>query len=70
MQLPNLPQFLFTYFAILKAWPMVPLNPLLKAPEIAYQLRDSEAGLLITFEGFAAEAVAGAGRPGTCPCTW
>ena len=56
VQLPNLPQFLFTYFAILKAGlVMVPLNPLLKAPEVAYQLQDSEARLLITFEGFAAE---------------
>src|SRR3974377_1641951 len=41
VQLPNLPQFLFTYFAILKAGlVMVPLNPLLKAPEAAYQLQD------------------------------
>ena len=68
VQLPNLPQFLFTYFAILKAGlVMVPLNPLLKAPEVAYQLRDSEAGMLITFEGFAAEAVAGARQAGDVP---
>jgi len=61
VQLPNLPQFVFTYFAILKAGlVMVPLNPLLKAPEIAYQLQDSECRMLITFEGFADEAVAGA----------
>jgi len=65
VQLPNLPQFLFTYFAILKAGlVMVPLNPLLKAPEVAYQLRDSESRMLITFEGFAAEAVAGAREAG------
>ena len=43
---------------------MVPLNPLLKAPEAAYQLQDSEARLLINFEDFAAEAVAGAGQAG------
>ena len=50
VQLPNLPQFLFTYFAILKAGlVMVPLNPLLKAAEVAYQLEDSESRLLITF---------------------
>jgi len=61
VQLPNLPQFVFTYFAILKAGlVMVPLNPLLKAPEIAYQLQDSECRMLITFEGFTDEAVAGA----------
>ncbi len=68
MQLPNLPQFLFTYFAILKAGlVMVPLNPLLKAAEVAYQLEDSESRLLITFEGFAAEAVAGARQAGNVP---
>ena len=68
VQLPNLPQFLFTYFAILKAGlVMVPLNPLLKAPEVAYQLQDSESRVLITFEGFAAEAVAGARQAGDVP---
>ncbi|MCW2642251.1 MAG: AMP-dependent synthetase and ligase [Dactylosporangium sp.] len=57
VQLPNLPQFLFTYFGILKAGlVMVPLNPLLKAPEIAYHLEDSDARLLVTFELFADEA--------------
>jgi long-chain acyl-CoA synthetase len=68
VQLPNLPQFLFTYFAILKAGlVMVPLNPLLKAPEVAYQLQDSESRMLITFEGFAAEAAAGARQAGNGP---
>jgi len=68
VQLPNLPQFLFTYFAILKAGlVMVPLNPLLKAPEVGYQLQDSESRMLITFEGFAAEAVAGAHQAGDVP---
>jgi long-chain acyl-CoA synthetase len=65
VQLPNLPQFLFTYFAILKAGlVMVPLNPLLKAPEVAYHLRDSDAKVLVTFESFAAEAVKGAAQAG------
>jgi long-chain acyl-CoA synthetase len=68
VQLPNLPQFIFTYFAILKAGlVMVPLNPLLKAPEVAYQLEDSESRMLITFEGFADEAVAGARAAGHVP---
>ena len=68
VQLPNLPQFIFTYFAILKAGlVMVPLNPLLKAPEVAYQLQDSESRILITFEGFADEAVAGARQAGDVP---
>ena len=63
LQLPNLPQFLFTYFGILKAGlVMVPLNPLLRAPEVAYHLEDSDAKLLITFESFAEEAVKGAAQ--------
>ncbi len=62
VQLPNLPQFLFSYFAIMKAGlVMVPLNPLLKAQEIAYHLDNSDTRLLITFEMFADEAVKGAG---------
>ncbi len=63
VQLPNLPQFLFTYFGILKAGlVMVPLNPLLRAGEIAYHLQDSDSRLLITFESFADEAVQGAAQ--------
>jgi len=61
VQLPNLPQFLFTYFGILKAGlVMVPLNPLLRAPEVQYHLEDSDAKVLVTFEMFAEEAVKGA----------
>jgi long-chain acyl-CoA synthetase len=68
VQLPNLPQFLFTYFGILKAGlVMVPLNPLLKASEVAYQLEDSEARMFITFESFAAEAFAGAQQASNVP---
>ena len=58
LQLPNLPQFLFTYFGLMKAGlVMVPLNPLLRAAEVKYHLEDSEAKVLITFELFAEEAV-------------
>ncbi|MGE5131722.1 MAG: long-chain-fatty-acid--CoA ligase [Gemmatimonadota bacterium] len=68
VQLPNLPQFLFTYFAILKAGlVMVPLNPLLKSAEVEYQLTDSESKLLITFEMFAPAAFEGALRAGGIP---
>ncbi len=60
VQLPNLPHFLFTYFGILKAGlVMVPLNPLLKAPEVAYHLDNSDAKVLVTFEMFAEEAFKG-----------
>ncbi|HEY5985171.1 MAG TPA: long-chain fatty acid--CoA ligase [Streptosporangiaceae bacterium] len=65
VQLPNLPQFLFTYFGILKAGlVMVPFNPLLKAGEVAFLLTDSEAKMLITFESFAPEAFQGAQEAG------
>ena len=57
VQLPNVPEFLFSYFGALKAGlTVVPLNPLLRAPEIAYHLEDSEAQVLITHELFAEEA--------------
>jgi long-chain acyl-CoA synthetase len=57
LQLPNLPQFLVAYFGALKAGMVVlPLNPLLKAPEIEYHLADSAAAILIGFDSFHAEA--------------
>jgi long-chain acyl-CoA synthetase len=63
VQLPNLPQFLFTYFGILKAGlVMVPLNPLLRAPEVQFHLEDSDSKMLVTFEMFADEAVKGASQ--------
>jgi acyl-CoA synthetase (AMP-forming)/AMP-acid ligase II len=63
VQLPNLPHFLFAYFGILKVGAvMVPLNPLLRAPEIKYHLEDSDSRMLMTFETSAAEAVKGAAR--------
>src|SRR5262245_22380116 len=58
VQLPNLPEFLFCYFGILKAGLiMVPLNPLLKAREIAYHLEDSGARILVTYGPLAGEGV-------------
>ncbi len=57
LQLPNIPQFLIAYFGALKAGLVVlPLNPLLMAPEIEYHLTDSAAAMLIGFEGLHAEA--------------
>jgi long-chain acyl-CoA synthetase len=68
LQLPNIPQFLISYFGILKAGAVVvPLNVLLRAPEIAYHLEDSGALILITWEGVLAEAVKGAEAAGNCP---
>src|SRR5260221_3620488 len=57
MQLPNMPKFLTAYFGALKAGMVVlPLNPLLRAPEIEYHLTDSSARFLIAFDGTLGEA--------------
>src|SRR5215472_8092739 len=65
LQLPNIPQFLISYFGILKAGAVaVPLNVMLTAPEVAFQLADSGSRLLITWEGILAEAAKGAHAAG------
>lgn len=57
VQLPNLPHFLFAYFGIMRAGlVMVPLNPLLRGPEISYHLENSDARMLLTFDLIAEEA--------------
>ena len=61
LQLPNIPQFLIAYFGILKAGAVaVPLNVMLKPPEIAFQLSDSGVKLLITWGQILGHAVKGA----------
>lgn len=61
VQLPDVPHFLFAYFGVLKVGAvLVPLSPLLRAPEICYQLVICEARLLITFETLAEQAARGA----------
>ena len=65
LQLPNIPQFLISYFGILKAGGVVvPLNVLLRAPEIAFHLGDSGARILVTWAGVLAEAAKGAAAAG------
>jgi long-chain acyl-CoA synthetase len=57
VQLPNLPQFPAAYFGALKAGLIVlPLNPLLKAPEIEYHLADAAAAIMIGFDSMHEEA--------------
>jgi len=57
IQLPNIPQFLTAYFGALKAGMVVlPINPLLKAPEIEHQLTDSGASIMLGLAGLHAEA--------------
>src|SRR5207302_2751172 len=60
VMLPNVPQFPITYYAVLKAGGVVvPMNVLLKAPEVNFYLSDSEAKVLVTWEDFAGEAMKG-----------
>ena len=52
--LSNCPEFVVSYFAILRAGSsVVPLNTMFKEEELKYILRDSEVRLLITSSGFA-----------------
>jgi long-chain acyl-CoA synthetase len=65
LQLPNVTEFLVAYFGILKAGGVVvPMNVLLKAPEVAYYLADSGARALVTFFLVADEAAKGAEEAG------
>jgi long-chain acyl-CoA synthetase len=60
VMLPNTPQFAVIYYGVLRAGGVVvPMNPLLKAREIAYYLGDSGARLLLAWHTFADEALAG-----------
>ncbi len=55
--LPNVPEFVIAYFGVLKAGGcVVPLNTLLRASEIAGELEDSDAALLIVDESLLKEA--------------
>ena len=57
LQLPNIAQFVIAYFAILRAGCVaVPMNVLLTAPEIAFQLGDAGAKALISWSGTAEQA--------------
>jgi long-chain acyl-CoA synthetase len=61
VMLPNVPQFPIAYYAVLKAGGVVvPMNVLLRAAEVEFYLRDSEARLLVAWEDFAGEAMKGA----------
>jgi long-chain acyl-CoA synthetase len=65
--LPNVPHFTLAYFgAHYNANPVVPMNVLLTADEIAYHLEDSDAVALVVWEGFYEQAKAGAARVPTC----
>ncbi len=51
--MPNLPQFVIAYYAIIRVGgTVVPINVLYKADEIAYILNDSGAKTLVVYDGF------------------
>jgi len=65
--LPNVPQFTIAYFGChYGANPVVPLNVLLTAEEIAYHLDDSDAVALVVWEGFYDAARVGFDRVASC----
>ena len=66
LMLPNVPQFVIAYFGILKAGAVVvPMNVLLRAPEVGFYLGDSEAKALIVWDDFAGEALKAAAEAGS-----
>src|SRR5260370_24404397 len=65
LMLPNVPQFPMAYFGILKAGGVVvPMNVLLKAPEISFYMGDSGAKYMIVWDDFAGEALKGTANLG------
>ncbi len=67
LMLPNVPHFTIAYFGgHYAANPIVPLNVLLTADEIAYHLEDSDAVALIAWEMFAPQAQAAVSRVASC----
>jgi long-chain acyl-CoA synthetase len=67
LMLPNVPQFTIAYFgAHYMGAPVVPLNVLLTGDEVAYHLSDSDAVVLVAWEGFAEAARAGFERTPGC----
>jgi long-chain acyl-CoA synthetase len=67
VMLPNVPRFAVAYYGILYAGAsVVPLNVLLKAPEVSYHLEDSDSVALVAWEGFL--GAASEGFDGTDDC--
>ncbi|WP_055699293.1 long-chain-fatty-acid--CoA ligase [Streptomyces silaceus] len=63
--LPNIPHFAVVYYGVLRAGAVaVPMNPLLKTPEITYSAGDCGARILLTYGPAAAEAGAAAAELG------
>ncbi|HEY7050093.1 MAG TPA: long-chain fatty acid--CoA ligase [Jatrophihabitantaceae bacterium] len=61
IMLPNVPEFAVVYFGVLRSGGVVvPMNPLLKAREVAYYLGDAGASVIFAWPTAAAEAEVGA----------
>jgi long-chain acyl-CoA synthetase len=57
--MPNIPEFVVAYYAVLRCGGIVvPINVLYKAEEITYILQDSEAKGFILYAGFATQGIA------------
>jgi long-chain acyl-CoA synthetase len=65
VMLPNVLEFAAVYYGVLRTGAVVvPLNPLLKAREVAYHLSDSEARLIFAWHAATTEAAHGASTVG------
>jgi long-chain acyl-CoA synthetase len=65
VMLPNVPQFAFAYYGVLRAGGVVvPMNVLLKQREVSFYLSDSGAKVLLAWHDFAEAAQAGAATAG------
>jgi long-chain acyl-CoA synthetase len=66
VMLPNVPQFAFVYYGVLRAGGVVvPMNVLLKQREVAYYLSDSGARVLFAWHDVTEPAHAGAAAAGS-----
>jgi len=66
IMMPNVAEVPVVYYGILRAGGVVvPMNPLLKAREVAYYLGDSGAGLMFAWHAFADQARGGTEQTGT-----
>ena len=65
IMMPNVAEVPVVYYGVLRAGGVVvPMNPLLKAREVAYYLGDSGAGLMFAWHAFADQARGGAEHAG------
>jgi long-chain acyl-CoA synthetase len=67
VMMPNVPEFVAVYYGVLRAGAVVvPMNPLLKAREVGYYLRDAGARVILAWSSAAVEVEAAlAQAPGT-----